>query len=93
MGGVEGYFPTASISACSSAIWAGAAVADRRADRPRRAKKWDGFRVAITGSENNYQLWRVEHISMSQLAPKYPLPEFVRAANEALANMIGWASR
>ena len=72
---------------------AGAAVADRRADRPRRAKKWDGFRVAITGSENNYQLWRVEHISMSQLAPKYPLPEFVRAANEALANMIGWASR
>ena len=49
MGGVDGYFPTASISACSSAIWAGAAVADRRADRPRRAKKWDGFRVAITG--------------------------------------------
>ena len=28
---------------------AGAAVADLRADRPRRAKKWDGFRVAITG--------------------------------------------
>ena len=26
MGGVGGYFPTASISACSSAIWAGAAV-------------------------------------------------------------------
>ena len=26
---------------------AGAAVADRRADRPRRAKKWDGFVLAV----------------------------------------------
>jgi hypothetical protein len=49
-------------------------------------------KTASCGSDG-YQLWRVQHISMIALARTYDLPEFRRAANKALANMIGWASR